>query len=562
MAAGRKAKMRGANGKPVRFAAVLLIGLGVIGGVAVKTGAQRGAEETAPRAATKSAPAAPSVAVETVMARVFSHPIRVTGTLKSDEVVALSTKANGLVRLVAAKEGDRVRRGQLLVQIDGSELEAQRAKAEATARSAAARLQQARTSRGVRNAAVEADYRRAVQALSAVRTKLSQAKSLARISATEVEANVEQARSSLQSAREQLKVRREGSRRQERAAAELEVTRAQAQADKLKGQLERREQLLREGAIAREDVENSRRDYDVAVAVWNAAKQQADLVNEGSRSEEIRIAEEAVTQAESAVRSAEANRARRRISNQDVDTAETQVRQAEAALDSAKAALAQRQWNKDEILSAEAELAKNRADVRYYDELLAQTRIYSPVNGVVSERKVHVGETVSATRSELMTLVATDTLYFEATAPEGDLPYLRPGQPASVTLDALPGHGLAGLVREIIPVTEGANRSVRLRIAVPRPDKAVTVVGGFARATIQGRSSRPVLTAPAAAVVSDDGERGIYVLAEEQVEWRPVRVGAANADRVEILAGLRGGERIVVKGVDALTDGQTVSLKG
>jgi multidrug efflux pump subunit AcrA (membrane-fusion protein) len=554
--------MRGANGKPVRFAAVLLIGLSVIGGVAVKTGAQRGAEEAAPRAAATSKPDAPSVAVETVMARVFSHPIRVTGTLKSDEVVALSTKANGLVRLVAAKEGDRVRRGQLLVQIDGSELEAQRAKAEATARSAAARLQQARTSRGVRNAAVEADYRRAVQALSAARTKLSQAKSLARISATEVEANVEQARSSLQSAREQLKVRREGSRRQERAAAELEVTRAQAQADKLKGQLERREQLLREGAIAREDVENSRRDYDVALAVWNAAKQQADLVNEGSRSEEIRIAEEAVTQAESAVRSAEANRARRRISNQDVDTAETQVRQAEAALDSAKAALAQRQWNKDEILSAEAELAKNRADVRYYDELLAQTRIYSPVNGVVSERKVHVGETVSATRSELMTLVATDTLYFEATAPEGDLPYLRSGQPASVTLDALPGHGLAGLVREIIPVTEGANRSVRLRIAVPRPDKAETVVGGFARATIQGRSSQPVLTAPAAAVVSDDGERGVYVLAEDHVEWRPVRVGAASAAQVEVLAGLRNGERIVVNGVDALTDGQTVTVRG
>jgi multidrug efflux pump subunit AcrA (membrane-fusion protein) len=102
---------------------------------------------------------------------------------------------------------------------------------------------------------------------------------------------------------------------------------------------------------------------------------------------------------------------------------------------------------------------------------------------------------------------------------------------------------------------------VRLRIAVPRPEKADTVVGGFARATIQGRSGRPVLTAPGTAVVSDDGERGVYLLEEDRVQWRAVRVGAANGDRIEIMAGLREGDRVVVKGADALSDGQTVAVK-
>ena len=69
-----------------------------------------------------------------------------------------------------------------------------------------------------------------MQSLAAAKTRLAQAQSLASISATEVEANVETARANLQTAREQLKVRQEGSRRQERAAAELEVTRAQASA--------------------------------------------------------------------------------------------------------------------------------------------------------------------------------------------------------------------------------------------------------------------------------------------------------------------------------------------
>jgi RND family efflux transporter MFP subunit len=566
---------------PVRFAALLLLGLTGIGAVAVTTVAQRPAAAPAPKPAPETAPvASPSVTIEAVSAQVFDHPIRVTGTLKSDEVVALSTKATGLIRQVLAKEGDRVRQGQLLVRIDDNELRAQRAKAAAAARSAEARLKQARTSRGIRNAAAEADYRRAQQALAAAQTRLSQARSLAKISATEVESNVESARANLQSAREQLKVRQEGARRQEKAAAELEVTRAQAQADKLKGQLERREQLVREGAIAREEVENARRDYEVAVAIWNAAKQQADLLNEGSRSEEIRIAEEAVRQAEAAFRSAEANRARRRISNQDVETAETQVRQAEAELDRARAGLAQREWNSDEIQSAQAALAQSRADVRYYDELIAQTRIYSPVNGVVSQRQAHVGETVSQGNANLMTLVATDTLYFEATAPEGERPYLRVGLPADVTLDALPGQTFAGVVREIIPVAEGANRSIRLRLSVPRveppprrndgasggtlldpPERAEAVVGGFARATLRGQSQGPVLTVPRAALVSDEGERAVFVYQEGKAVWRPVRVGATNQDRVEILEGVQQGEPVIVQGAEALTDGQAVTLE-
>src|SRR5262249_42060579 len=205
-----------------------------------------------------------------------------------------------------------------------------------------------------------------------------------------------------------------------------------------------------------------------------------DLVNEGSRTEEIRQAEEAVRQAEASLRTAEANRARRGISNQDVETAATQVRQAEAGLDQARAALAPRQGDNHEVDSARAAVAQARADVRYYDQLLIQTRVYSPVNGVVSARKIHAGETVSAMKSELMTLVATDTLYFEATAPEGELPYLRAGQPAEVTLDALPGRQLAGIVREIIPVAEGASRALRLRIAIPRPEQTGAAARGRA----------------------------------------------------------------------------------
>ncbi|MBW3623919.1 MAG: efflux RND transporter periplasmic adaptor subunit [Armatimonadetes bacterium] len=548
--------------KKVRTAATLLLASATLGAAGMMAGNR--AESNTASQEKPPAPEAASLAevvVQPAALGMLRKEIRVTGTLKSDEVVTLSTKATGLVRRVAVREGDRVRAGQLLVQIDDGELQAQLAKARAAVLAAEARVKQSVTSRTVKDTAAVSDYRRAQQGLSSAKSRLAQARELSKISATETESAVASARAALQSAKEGLKVRREGARRQEKARAEMDVVRAQAQMEKAKSYADRREQLVREGAIGQEEADNARRDYEVALALYHSAKQGLDLMNEGSRTEEINIAEEAVRQAEAALRTAEANRARRRISDEDVIAAENGVRQAEATLDAARAALGQKQVSLDDIGAANAALTQARADVQYYHELLAQTRVFSPVDGVVTKRIAHVGETVAAGRGDLMTLVATDTLYFEATTPEGDLPYLSPGQAAKVTLDAMPGKAFAGAVREIIPVAEGANRSVRLRISLPRPEGTNPVVGGFARATIQSSSKAPVLTVPRSALVSDEGEQAVFVAENGKAKWTPVRTNGGGTDRLQILSGLKPGAAVVTEGAESLTDGQKVALK-
>jgi RND family efflux transporter MFP subunit len=542
-----------------------------------------------PAQETVAAPAATEVSVQTVVSEVLDQPVRVTGTLRTDENVVLSTKATGLVKQVMVKEGDRVRRGQLLVVVDDRDLRAQRDRAvaavraaqsamneeQAKVRAAQARLQQARTSKGIKNVAAESDYRRAEQGLAAARTRLSQAQSLAGITSTEAENRVASARASLQAARERLNALKEGARKQEVATAEAAVRRAQVQVTRMKSALDRREQLLRDGAIAREQVDNARRDYEGAQADLQSAQEQLSLVQEGPRGEEIRAQEEVVRQGEAAVRDAEANLARRKISNEDVEAAQTQVRQAEAALDAAKAALAQSSWNEDEIRNAEAALNQARAgversrqaieqvqaDVRFQDELISQTRVYSPVNGVVTKRNVQVGAAVVQMRNELLTLVSLDTVYFEAAAPETALPFLRPGLPATVLLDAAPGRRFSGVVREIIPVAEGTSRSVRVRISLPRPE-GLTVVGGFARAQVDGRSGARAVSVPRAALVSDQGEMGVFLLQDGKAVRRPVRIGDAGGvgDRVPVISGLSGGEQVIVDGASSLKDGQEVTV--
>jgi multidrug efflux pump subunit AcrA (membrane-fusion protein) len=549
----------------VRIAAVVLIVVALIAVAAVamrgrKPGNANPAVAGAPSRPADTAPAAPEVRVEMVSAASLDQPIRVTGTLRTDETVTVSTKATGQVKLVSVREGDRVRRGQLLVVLDDSDIRAQRDRAVAALRSSQAKLAQAVTNRKIKNQGVQSDYRRAQQALAQAQSRLSQAKTLATITDTEAESRVTSARSNLQSARERLKSLQEGSRRQEKLVAESAVNRAQAQVNRAKDAMERREQLLKEGAIAREVVDNARRDYEVALADLNSAKEQLSLVQEGPRGEEIRVGEESVRQAEAALRDAEANRSRREVSKEEIITAETQVRQAEAALDAARASLAEADVNADEIRNAQAAVNLARADIRFQDELIKQTRVFSPVNGVVTKRSVQEGAAVVAMRNELMTLVSLDTLYFEATAPETSLSYLTVGQGAQVVLDALPGKILPGTLREIIPVAEGTNRSVRLRISFPKPGSGA-VVGGFARAMI--RASSAGISIPRTAVVPNEGELGVFVLNGTQVAHRPVRIGEAGGvgDRVPVQEGLRVGDQIVVEGASSLKDGQTVQIK-
>lgn len=581
---------RSGTRKRVRWHSLLLLAAAVAGGgMAVVRG--ESAREKAPA---KPAPAEavevtqlPEVTTHVVASGNLDRAIRVTGTLKSNEVVKVSTKATGLIKKIHVEEGGRVRAGQLLVELDDRELQAQRARAlaavaaaranveaaEANRRAAEAKLSQAGTTKSVKDAGAESEYRQAQQTLAAARSRLAQAKATAGIEATQAETRVAAARSALQSARERLKVLQEGARRQETAQAQAQVAQAQAQADKLKSMYRRRRQLLAEGAIAKEEVENAQRDYEVAMAALNSARQNLDLVKEGPRSEEVRMQEEAVRQAEATLRDAEANRARRAISNEDVVAAEAQVRQAQAALEAAKAGLGQREISDEEIRGARAAVAQSRAavaqaraavvqaqaEVRNVEAQLSQTRIYSPVNGVVSERKAHVGESISPTNSELMTLVASDTLYLEATAPETALPYIRRGAPAAVSLDAVPGRTFAGTIRDIIPVSGADTRSVRLRIAVSGAQGGV--VGGFARATLQGGSRVPVLTVPRGALVSDQGQTSVFVYRDGTLQRRPVQVGLVTARTVEVRQGLRIGEEVVSENASSFTDGQQVTRK-
>src|SRR5262249_34690258 len=199
---------------------------------------------------------------------------------------------------------------------------------------------------------------------------------------------------------------------------------------------------------SQQDAEDSQKLYELAKVALDNAREQRSMTQEGPRTEEVRMAEQQVAQAEQSLQEAEANRAQREMSHDEVAAARETVRQMEAAERASKAGLVQRRLSQEDVRTAAATVDQLRGDVAYYEELIRQTRIIAPVSGTITQRLVNPGEFV-ALGAKLIMMVSRESLFLEAIASERQLPSLRTDQPARITVDARPGRISAGAVREV-----------------------------------------------------------------------------------------------------------------
>jgi Cu(I)/Ag(I) efflux system membrane fusion protein len=181
--------------------------------------------------------------------------------------------------------------------------------------------------------------------------------------------------------------------------------------------------------------------------------------------------------------------------------------------------------------------------------------IYSPANGIVSERKVTQGQYVN-TGDVLYTVTDLSTVWVKADIYETDLPQVRVGQSVEITSESLPGNKLRGRVGFLEPMVNAQTRTTAARIQVSNPGMRLRL-GMFVQARFALASGENALAVPRSAVV-DTGERKLVYLARANgvFEAHEVQLGAFAGDYFPVLDGLRGGERIVTEG-NFLLDSQT-----
>lgn len=174
--------------------------------------------------------------------------------------------------------------------------------------------------------------------------------------------------------------------------------------------------------------------------------------------------------------------------------------------------------------------------------------LHAPRDGVVTALEVREGQQVGAGQT-LMTLNGWSTVWVEAALPQAMADEVHAGTPVVVRASALPGQVFSGQVESLLPDVDVTSRTQRARIVLANPDRRLSP-GMFVNVELQPVSGMPEPVVPDGAVIATGSGSPRVIVAEGGGRFRPVavRLGRSAGGDTEILAGLAGGERVVVSG--------------
>jgi membrane fusion protein (multidrug efflux system) len=245
---------------------------------------------------------------------------------------------------------------------------------------------------------------------------------------------------------------------------------------------------------------------------------------------------------------------------------EAEMAQATAALEEAEATLKRVSSLRSDGLISEQELDSAQAaqriaaaKVEALRTRLSFTRIVAPVSGVVVSRKVEVGNLASS-RSPLFELASGSGLLLRVPVSELEVVKLDAGDPATVTVDALPNVTLAAHIQRLFPAADSASRQVTVELKIDNPPPAVRY-GFLARAHLVVERIPEALTVPEEAVQRGSEGSFVWAVADGVAQMRQVKVGDRLDGRALIDSGLAAGDRVVVQGTARLRDGLEVKAK-
>jgi HlyD family secretion protein len=289
--------------------------------------------------------------------------------------------------------------------------------------------------------------------------------------------------------------------------AQAALAKARAQQVQVQANYTRVTALYRDGLIAAQAVDNAKADVDSAQAAIDAANAQ------------VRVGEAAIQQAQAQVRAAQAQEA----------AAASQVRTQQAQVTSLEAALQMVRLNRD------------------------SATIRAPFAGVVVSRNLDPGAYVSPGGAATILIIADlDQVAALVNVAEAQMGGIRPGRKAEISVDAYPNRTFTGTVSRVAGGVDTDTRTVLVEIGIANPGHPLRP-GMYARVVLAA-GSQPALVVPLSALTIIGGQQFAWVLTDGTVSRRPVTVGRATGQMVEITQGLRSEDTIVVRGTEMVRD--------
>jgi multidrug efflux pump subunit AcrA (membrane-fusion protein) len=297
---------------------------------------------------------------------------------------------------------------------------------------------------------------------------------------------------------------------------ELDMVRAEAAYQE--SFAEREERLFKSGAVSRQDTENARSMKTASLARVQAALAKVEQGKAMAGSAEARLG--------AAEARLEQGRAMEAAARKKLDVATAMIAQSDAAAESA-------------------------AIVQGYATIVASA------SGYVVKRLVAPGVLVQP-GTPILKIAATDRVRLQANVGERDLAGIRVGSPVQVALPGTGGDPFTATVTSVFPFVEPGARTAVVEAVVANAGRRL-LPGQYVQMQFVTGAEPDTLSVPREAVLRSGEIASVWVARDGRVERRQVTTGLENRDRIEIVAGLDAGERVVRRGVEGLYAGARVA---
>jgi RND family efflux transporter MFP subunit len=222
---------------------------------------------------------------------------------------------------------------------------------------------------------------------------------------------------------------------------------------------------------------------------------------------------------------------------------------------------------KQQYQSAQSEVAQSQAALKEAQINLEHCKVYSPIDGVLLERSIEVGALVEP---GTVSFKVADTAEMKAVFGVSDIQVgsLKEGQSQTLTAEAIPGVPLTGKITRVAPNADPTTRTFDVEVTVPNKDgrirsgsvASLNIAGAVAPVAADARLPLDAIVRPpdgpdefAVYVVQEQGDRALARL-------RKVRLGGIVGNDIEVLSGVRNGDRVIMRGATMVTDGAEVRI--
>jgi HlyD family secretion protein len=226
------------------------------------------------------------------------------------------------------------------------------------------------------------------------------------------------------------------------------------------------------------------------------------------------------------------------------------------------------------IGSAQEQVKVAESQIAMQLTAIEDTVIRAPFSGVAISKDAQAGEMVSPvsagggfTRTGICTIVDMRSLEIEVDVNESYINRVRAGQPVSAVLDAYPDWQIPANVITLVPTADRQKATVLVRIGFqkldPRvlPDMGVKVTFLREAEGSDAPTAQSVTLVPQGAVRKDGDSSYVFVVRQDTVERRAIKTGGTDGDRLEVVAGLKGGDQVVISPPEELAEGKLITIK-